>query len=306
MTTTTLSTSVRRRATRQHRSVVEARLRRIVPHLLREVNGAVTRADLKAAANGAPLHHAHARITQTLDQWQDRLVTAMARPIEKAERAAVEPTVYLQRGIWRRPPAPNEAWRAAVAKAEGDEPPVVNHELIARHHIAELVRHLNDSQRRTVQEQLTQLMRWGVTPERLDAIGDATGLTPRQAAHVGRIYELQVKNGASEAMAQRVARNVQERLIAYRAKVIARTEATRFTNAVVQNRGEQLDLQGTRMVKQWVSARDDRVDEICSDLDNGEAIPVGEAFASIEGPLLYPPAHPMCRCLLDIFTAEDA
>lgn len=171
---------------------------------------------------------------------------------------------------------------------------------LARLRIAELVREIGPKQLLAIQEQLAALAQLGPTPEILSAIGRTTGLTARQAQAVARMVQQQLGQGATEHAAAAAGRRHAARLLEYRSNLIARTEAVRYTNDLVELRARDV---GRPVVKQWVSARDANVDGgrplgPCNVNDNDQQIPLDGQFPSGHE---KPPAHPGCRCVLEIF-----
>lgn len=169
-----------------------------------------------------------------------------------------------------------------------------------------LVQGLEQRQLVALRVQLATLMQVGPSTEFLDALAHTVGLTDRQARQVARVVQGQLAAGASQAAAARVGRQVTERLLAYRARLIARHEATQYTNDLVLQRARAA---GGRVLKQSVSARDGHVDEDdpirgpCIINDNGQRIPLEATFPSGHS---RPPYHIGCRCLLEIWVAEQA
>ena len=90
----------------------------------------------------------------------------------------------------------------------------------------------------------------------------------------------------------------------YRAQMIARTEAIRATNAGNflgwQQAAETGVVPQHLVFKRWLVAPDERLCPTCRGIadrvngqNNGWGIPLNVPF---DGALLYPPAHPACRC----------
>lgn len=174
----------------------------------------------------------------------------------------------------------------ALVTAKADTPPTMLE--LAMRHIGDLITSLQPRQMDAVREQLAILMQEGPKPELLQAIADTAGLTPRQVQLVGSFVQRQIDAGVSAGAAARAGQAMAGRLQQHRSQLIARTEAVRYTNALVQQRAEDA---GGPIEKQWVSARDENVDPVCQSLDNGKRIPMEATFP---GGLLHPPAHPGC------------
>lgn len=123
---------------------------------------------------------------------------------------------------------------------------------------------------------------------------------------VERLAELFPELGADE-LAQRAqvsAESYRERLIGSRAETIARTEvlAAQNTGQLVSwlQAADQGLLDLNRAQKEWVVGPDGwagiAVCEICLEL-GGETVPVLGVFSNGEA---YPPAHPNCRCNMNL------
>lgn len=167
---------------------------------------------------------------------------------------------------------------------------------LARAQVGDLVRDLFGRARDNLRELLVVLMREGPTDDVLASIASSTGLTRRQTIAVQNLRRRLLEEGVSRATAGRRATDYAERVLRRRARLIARTEAVRFTSALVEARA----LQAGNMVKQWVSARDGAVEELCLSLDNGQQVPAAGMFQGLSGGIARPPAHPGCRCILEI------
>jgi SPP1 gp7 family putative phage head morphogenesis protein len=88
----------------------------------------------------------------------------------------------------------------------------------------------------------------------------------------------------------------------YRARMIARTEVI-----AANNRGnfDAYKDSGVASGKEWLTAHDDLVEEICEENESAGAIGLDDVFPSGDD---CPPAHPNCRCALlpVIAPLEDA
>lgn len=101
------------------------------------------------------------------------------------------------------------------------------------------------------------------------------------------------KEESIEQLAKRV-EDVFDIAIGSRARTIARTEVLKSTNAATLEAYKQ-----SKVVKgkEWLTARDAKVDDLCRSLD-GKVIKLDADFkeSSYSGP--FPPLHPNCRCTL--------
>lgn len=159
---------------------------------------------------------------------------------------------------------------------------------LAERQIGARVVELTSQARVNLREQLTLLMREGPTDDILAGIATSTGLTRRQTRAVNNFRRRLIEQGASVTSAGRQAEAYAARALRRRARLIARTEAVDFTAQIVEERGRQVG----NMTKQWVSARDGNVDDLCLSLDNGQTVPVNGTFQGIGGSIRRPTAHP--------------
>lgn len=197
--------------------------------------------------------------------------------------------------------------------------------------VGNLVQNVTSDGRRAVQNTVRAALDQGLTPRRAaDLMGRSVGLTEKQNVRVmnrqlkefqrrdelqTQLEELQSRGKGGTATAQRLRRNIANlsdskiekradkmarSLEKQRAVTIARTELTRATNEGQIMAWEQaaedglIDRQKARKV--WVVVPDDRLSNICADLD-GKSVGMDEMFTvaqtgeSVSGP----PAHPNCR-----------
>lgn len=103
-----------------------------------------------------------------------------------------------------------------------------------------------------------------------------------------------LENGESiEQLAKRV-EDVFDIAIGSRARTIARTEVLKSTNAATLEAYKQ-----SKVVKgkEWLTARDAKVDDLCRSLD-GKVIKLDAEFKEASYSGAFPPLHPNCRCTL--------
>ena len=113
-------------------------------------------------------------------------------------------------------------------------------------------------------------------------------------------------NPLPDEQKNRIVQRYQERYIKYRSEVIARTEAQRMVNAgnfeMYQQGIDMNQFNANQVLRQWVSANDDRVRDSHIGL-NGQIRAQGETWQTFNGELRYPcdpngPAEEtiQCRC----------
>jgi|GEM_PF-5983839 len=138
------------------------------------------------------------------------------------------------------------------------------------------------------------------------------GLTkPQTIANANYVKKLQEKNLPPKKVADLAAKHA-ARQHRYRAQMIARTELAFAFNQGTLEWARQAQAEGYlgKAVKVWISARDERCCDVCRKLnDDKTEVPLDEPFPfqtrlSDPNALLAPPAHPMCRCAIDIKEIE--
>ncbi|HEY6965883.1 MAG TPA: phage minor head protein [Burkholderiales bacterium] len=89
----------------------------------------------------------------------------------------------------------------------------------------------------------------------------------------------------------------------FRAQMIARTESIRATNVGVQDAWRQAIEAGkvpeTLVRRRWLVSPDERTCDVCDSIPGmnpDRGVGFAEPFATPNGPLFLPPAHPNCRC----------
>jgi SPP1 gp7 family putative phage head morphogenesis protein len=88
-----------------------------------------------------------------------------------------------------------------------------------------------------------------------------------------------------------------------RAELVARTESVRATNGAQWRTMSEYQASTTaNVMKSWISSRDSRVRDEHEALDNGEWLPIDQAFAN----QLQKPGEPNCRCTLTYRIMQEA
>lgn len=196
-----------------------------------------------------------------------------------------------------------------------------------------------DTVEAVIDQDIRQGMTNGMTADEIARTIKATiGLTPRQAAAVENFRRL-LENGDAAALDRvlrdrrfdasvrraieggkldedkidRMVARYAERYQAHRAQVIARTETLRATNAgraaAWAQFADRKGLDQSAIRKWWQTAHDERVCIICSaiPLMNPDGVPMGEFYATPDGPMMMPPEpHPSCRCSERFAITADA
>ena len=122
------------------------------------------------------------------------------------------------------------------------------------------------------------------------------GLTEPHAKAVARRRAQLLADGMPEAQVDKVIARYREKLLRYRARNIARTEAHTAINRGRKGLWDQLTdddaWPGDKPpLQSWLTSLDEMVCPICRPL-NGQRRPLGGSW----GPVEAPPRHPSCRC----------
>lgn len=171
----------------------------------------------------------------------------------------------------------------------------------ARRYAARLVEGLTNETKRAMADAIAEFIRLQIPPEEgARMLRQMLGLTQQYArAVVNYQNDLRVR-GIDPALIQRKADEYSRRLLNHRARMVARTETMRalqegqrqgYTQAV-----EQGVLLPNRTRRQWVTANDERVCEVCGPMD-GALTTLEQPWDTPAGPLDKPTdSHPQCRC----------
>ena len=165
-----------------------------------------------------------------------------------------------------------------------------------------LIRGVSDETLRAVRStlRLGQQEGWGVTKIARELQG-TIGLTERQAGAVQRLRaELEAQGRTAGAVQQQVERATR-RALKDRATIVARTESIRAASAGQQQLWEQAERDGlwiADMRRHWLVTPDDRLCPQCASIPGMSEVGVGlhVPFTTPYGPIIFPPAHPQCRC----------
>jgi hypothetical protein len=167
----------------------------------------------------------------------------------------------------------------------------------------QLVVEISETVRAEIRQSVTRAITEGLTRRELSAVLERqVGLFSRWANAVENSYGKNLrdfqKQGLSfsqaESKAMKLANEYRDRLIAARAKNIARTEIMRASNTgrfiSWQQAGDRRLIDLSKSSKRWQAVGG--ACDICGPADD-ETVPVDDLFSTGE---LMPPAHPSCRC----------
>lgn len=166
------------------------------------------------------------------------------------------------------------------------------------------------------QDGIRQVLRQGYTEgwtaqQIARRIRDNLGLAPRDANAVEHYRQGLLDNDVPPGRADELAGQYADRLLRQRASRIARTESIRAASAGQQ--GAWLDAKSQGLLDSdsrrfWLVTPDDRLCPLCEAVPdyNADGVALGEPFQTDAGPVMYPPAHPLCRCATTLQTRKVA
>jgi len=127
------------------------------------------------------------------------------------------------------------------------------------------------------------------------------GLTPRQTEALETLRQRLLDAGKTRAQAQAQVDRAARRALQLRVENIARTESLFAANAGQQALWTDAARQGTldpaRFRRYWLLTPDDRLCQtVCAPIPgmNPNGVRLDEPFQTPVGPVMHPPAHPMC------------
>jgi SPP1 gp7 family putative phage head morphogenesis protein len=174
-----------------------------------------------------------------------------------------------------------------------------------------MIKEIIEEQRNVVKDYISRSMMGEFTPQDVArGLRDTIGLTSQQAGWVENFRQREITAGLERGLdlraaviaAEKPTERYHDRIHRYRTETIARTEILRANTEGRREAWQQGVEEGyidPSWLKQWVTGQDERVCEICEPLD-GETAPVLGDFPGGD-----PPAHPNCRCTLNLVPAEE-
>lgn len=176
-----------------------------------------------------------------------------------------------------------------------------------RRRSGELVRGITEQARERIREAIERGFVHGV-PVRTTAraLRETLGLDARLSRAVGNQVQALADSGADDDVIERMARAYSDRLLSYRATLIARTETMTASNQGTLDSWRQAEKEGLLpggMMKRWIhAAGSSRTCPICTELGNSEPVPMNGTFSSgvLGESFERPPAHPACRCTIGL------
>lgn len=201
-----------------------------------------------------------------------------------------------------------------------------------------LIKQLGEDSRGTIEAVVLRAMREAQTPDEIvEDIRAVIGLTPSQAnavlsyermlkdmdpsvvnrALMGKgdqaVFQAAVDAGKplTQAIIDQMVDNYADNYLTLRAQTIAQTEATRAASLGLQDSYLQAVARGAlpaeAVTQHWQISLDERTCPICLGVidANPDGVQLGDQFDSPDGPMDCPPAHPNCRCSLELVTNLD-
>ena len=129
------------------------------------------------------------------------------------------------------------------------------------------------------------------------------GLLPNHSVAVSNYEQTLIGGGLPQRQIGKLVRQYTERLLDYRATMIARTEVAQAMNLGQQKFWEQMQQRGMLPLdtqRVWITAADERVCPICGPMD-GALAPLNGDWITDAGPVRHPAdVHPQCRCAMGL------
>jgi len=130
-------------------------------------------------------------------------------------------------------------------------------------------------------------------------IKERAGLLPQHSQAVARYYDNLVASGSTARRARELANQYANRLLNYRADMIARTEigaAQSYGQWELWQQARDANLVPLDAMRIWMTAKDERVCDVCGPM-NGQVASIDGVWFTPNGPVHYPTEiHPNCRC----------
>lgn len=132
------------------------------------------------------------------------------------------------------------------------------------------------------------------------------GLTPRQTEALEALRQRLLDAGKTRAQAQAQVERAARRALQLRVESIARTESIAAASMGQQGLWETAQRHGTldraSFRRFWLVTPDDRLCTVtCAPIPgmNPDGVRLDEPFQTPVGSVMFPPAHPMCRCAVN-------
>jgi hypothetical protein len=241
----------------------------------------------------------------------DRTIAALRLEQLDALATAVEPILHrtAERGLAVALAAPPAADATLTVQLTDNTPFRATLVEFARRQAGALVRDVSTETRRAIRRIIEQAVHAGRRPaDTASLLEDIVGLTNRQAQAVRRFRDAHLEAGTSPATMDRLVSRYADRLLRFRARMIARTETIRAANEGRRSQWRRNVDEGTilpdRWEREWVAIvpSDGRTCRYCVGQD-GQRAPIDGSYPNGSS---GPPGHPDCRCTEKLVRAGEA
>lgn len=175
---------------------------------------------------------------------------------------------------------------------------------------AELVTRVSAETRLAIREEIVRGLQQGVQPlDHSKRIQSVVGLTRKHAAAVNNLRLKLMEEGLSPKEIAKQIERKRLKLLRWRARNIARTE-TMMAAHIGQNQGWGQAMRSgvipSTSTRKWIVTPDERAEEFCLSIPdlNSEGVGIEQPFNTPAGPVAYPPAHPQCRCSVELIIGD--
>ncbi|MDD5366917.1 MAG: hypothetical protein PHR30_16390 [Gallionellaceae bacterium] len=166
----------------------------------------------------------------------------------------------------------------------------------------QLIRQIDEGTRQAVQEVIARSFTEALPPrETAPLIRDLVGLTSQQEMAVINYRFTLLEEGRSPDEVARLAKRYATKLHKYRARTIARTEASKSASAGQQEAWRQAAEEGyldpETVIKVWIASRKENMCDVCAhELNQQRVVGLETAWSCSLGEIARPPAHVCCLC----------
>ena len=164
---------------------------------------------------------------------------------------------------------------------------------------------ITEETRKAIRAALVEMSMQGVpAATQAKRVKELVGLTEAHAQAVQNLRAKLIDEGVAPARVEALAARKANELLNWRALTIARTETIAALAAGQRESWEQAASEGLfepqTAMQAWSTSSDEGVCDICDPM-NGQEVPYGQPFTTGDGDDVYdPPAHPRCRCVVDL------
>ena len=169
---------------------------------------------------------------------------------------------------------------------------------------AESITEINKTTQKTIAQLISNAIDTGMGRDELvDKIKQNVGLLPQHVTAADRYEQMLIDQGTSKREVKRLVKEYAERMLDYRANMIARTEVAQAMNIGQMQFWDQMQGRGLlppNAQRIWMTADDERVCVICGPMDQVVA-PLNGMWMTDNGAVSHPTqVHPQCRCAMGL------